>query len=78
MPVADSLTTRSPMTMRPPSLCSSPATMRSVVVLPPPDGPSSVSRRPSATDSDTSSTARTAPKRLLTASTRTPGMRGYL
>ena len=72
-PAAGSLTTRSPMAMRPASFCSSPAIIRSVVVLPQPEGPSSVRSRPSATVSDTPSTARTAPKRLLTPSTPTAG-----
>ena len=74
-PAAASLTTRSPITMRPESFCSRPAIMRSVVVLPQPDGPSSVSSRPSATASDTDSTARTPPKCLPTDSTLTAGIR---
>src|SRR6185369_2924615 len=73
-PAAGSLTTRSPMTMRPASFCSRPAIMRSVVVLPQPDGPSSVSSRPSATSRETASTAHTVPNRLLTPSTLTPGI----
>src|SRR5919198_3787879 len=54
------------MTMRPASGSSKPATMRSVVVLPHPLGPSSEKNSPSAISSDTSSTAFTPPKRLLT------------
>src|SRR5215208_1285140 len=77
-PAAASLTIRSPITMRPVSLCSSPAIIRRVVVLPQPDGPSSVSRRPSATASDTSATARTPPKLFPTFSTWTPGIRVLL
>ena len=38
-PRAASLTTRSPIAMRPASFCSRPAIIRSVVVLPQPDGP---------------------------------------
>ncbi len=43
---APSSTTTSPMVMRPPLMRSRPATMRSVVVLPQPDGPSSAVTRP--------------------------------
>ena len=73
-PAAGSLTTRPPIVMRPASLCSSPAIIRSVVVLPQPDGPSSVSSSPSATSSETWSTARTVPKCLAIASRMTPDM----
>src|SRR5437763_2545756 len=55
-------------TMRPASGSSKPATIRSVVVLPHPLGPSSEKNSPSAISSDTSSTAFTPPKRLLTPS----------
>ena len=47
-PAATSTTVRSPITMRPPSALSSPATQRSVVVLPQPEGPSSVTTSPGA------------------------------
>ena len=53
----------SSVTSLPPSLTwpavgsMNPATMRSVVVLPQPDGPSSTTNSPSATDRDTSFTA---------------------
>src|SRR6476660_4452951 len=70
-PAAASLTTRLPRTMRPASFCSRPAIMRSVVVLPHPEGPSSVSSRPSPTASETSATATTPPKCLPTRSTLT-------
>src|SRR5688572_6606630 len=73
-PAAGSLTTRSPMAMRPASFCSRPAIIRRVVVLPQPEGPSSVSSRPSGTASETSSTARTDPNRLSTCSMPTAGM----
>jgi hypothetical protein len=41
-PLAGSLTIRSPTAMRPVSFCSRPAIIRSVVVLPHPEGPSRV------------------------------------
>ena len=53
-------------TMRPASGNSKPATIRSVVVLPHPLGPSSEKNSPSSISSDTSSTAPTEPKRLVT------------
>src|SRR5687768_8463244 len=53
---------RSPKRIRPRSRSVNPATMRSSVVLPQPDGPSSVKNSPSRTASETSSMARTAPK----------------
>src|SRR5438067_870674 len=53
-------------TMRPTSGTSKPAIMRSVVVFPHPLGPSSEKNSPSPISSETSSTALTAPKRLLT------------
>ena len=52
---------------------SKPATMRSSVVLPQPEGPSSEKNSPRSTASDTPSTARTAPKLFDTPSnTRKP------
>ena len=51
------LTTRSSIASLPDEIDSSPATMRKVVVLPQPEGPSSTMNSPSATVSDTSSTA---------------------
>src|SRR5256886_2190652 len=53
-------------TIRPASGSSKPATIRSVVVLPQPLGPSSEKNSPSPISSVTSSTARCVPKRLLT------------
>src|SRR5687767_1258443 len=64
---AASLTTRPPIVMVPVSFCSSPATMRSVVVLPQPDGPSRVTNSPCSTARSTESTAFSAPKRRPTA-----------
>src|ERR1043165_292085 len=51
----------SPNRMRPASSSQNPAAMRNSVVLPQPDGPSSVKNSPSRTAIDTSSTARTVP-----------------
>ncbi len=55
------VTSVSPIRMRPPDTASRPATIRSVVVLPQPEGPSSVTSSPGATRNDTSSTAVTSP-----------------
>ena len=63
----------SPNRMRPASSSQNPATMRSSVVLPQPDGPSSVKNSPSRTAIDTSSTARTVPKRARDAVDRDRG-----
>src|ERR1043165_980704 len=51
----------SPNRLRPTSRSQNPATMRSSVVLPQPDGPSRVKNSPSRTAIDTLSTARTVP-----------------
>src|SRR6516225_3446024 len=59
--------------MRPSSGVSRPASRRSSVVLPQPEGPSSAKNSPAKISSDSSSTALTPPKRLLTASNRTNG-----
>src|SRR5438874_12934596 len=59
-------TRRSPNRMSPPSTEEKPAIMRSSVVLPQPDGPSSVNSSPSPTSSETRSTAMAAPNRLVT------------
>src|SRR5271169_4424690 len=53
------------MCTEPESGCSSPATSRKSVVLPAPVGPSRTMNSPSATDSETSASARTSPKRLF-------------
>src|SRR5688500_15778553 len=66
-----SLTSASPMVMRPVVFCSSPAIIRSVVVLPQPEGPSSVRNSPASTFRLTRSTASAAPKARLTLSSRT-------
>src|SRR3954469_12318447 len=60
-----------PRVMRPASGCSKPAIMRSVVVLPEPDGPSSVKNSPSPTTTSTSCTATTSPYVLRRPSART-------
>ncbi len=69
-----SLTTASPMLMRPVVFCSRPAIMRSVVVLPQPEGPSSVRNSPASTFRLTRSTASAGPKVRLTFSSRTAVM----
>ena len=58
-PAATSTMVRSPITMRPPSARSSPATQRSVVVLPQPEGPSSVTISPGPTSKSMPATAAT-------------------
>ena len=57
MPFSLSNTTRSPMVMRPLVGVSRPAIMRSVVVLPQPEGPSSVTKALSSMTRFKSSTA---------------------
>src|SRR5829696_3996364 len=64
IPRARPSTTRSPIRMLPPLGSSSPAIIRKVVVLPQPEGPSSVSSSPSAAVSVAPSTATKAPKLL--------------
>ena len=58
---ARSVTSVPPISTRPADTGSRPATIRSVVVLPQPEGPSSVTRWPCCTRNDTSSTAVTLP-----------------
>src|SRR5215469_10476640 len=70
-PRSASLTTRPPMEMRPPVFCSRPATIRSVVVLPQPEGPSSVTNSPSPTRRSTPLTAANSPNLRLTFSRTT-------
>src|ERR1043166_1971033 len=71
-----SFTTRSPMVMRPLETVSSPAIMRSVVLLPHPDGPTRTTNSPSATSSDTSVTAAERPPSYIleTCSRLTPAI----
>ena len=59
----------------PASGVSKPATTLSSVVLPDPLGPRIVRSSPSATSSDTPSSAKTSPKRLVTPSTRSSAVR---
>ena len=67
--------TGSPSSRTSPSVgCSKPAIMRSVVVLPQPDGPSSEKNSPSAIVRSRSSTAVAAPKRFVTPSKRTASL----
>ena len=54
-------TTRSPIRTVPPEIVSRPATMRSRVDLPQPDGPTSTQKEPSGMSSDTPFTASTLP-----------------
>ena len=68
---ASRVTSLPPMSTRPPLAVSRPAIMRSVVVLPHPDGPSSVTRVPASTVKLTWSTAVNLPKVLLTFSNTT-------
>src|SRR4051812_48354725 len=60
-----------PSVMRPASGCSNPAIIRSVVVLPDPDGPSKVKNSPAPTVRSTLSTATTSPYVFLHPSTAT-------
>src|SRR5271169_5031381 len=75
MPAAGSLTTRAPIEIRPAVARSRPATMRSVVVLPQPDGPSSVTNSPASTARLKRSTATTPPKWQQTSSITSVGIR---
>src|SRR5215470_6320781 len=69
-PLAASNTTRPPISMRPTSGVSRPATHLSVVVLPQPEGPSRLTNSPPAAMKLTSSMTSLSPKRLLSPSTR--------
>ena len=57
-----SVTSRSPIRMLPEDAVSSPERMRSAVVLPEPEAPSSTRNSPGATSSESSSRTRTGPK----------------
>src|SRR5579859_1438549 len=59
------------MAMRPPSGISSPASIRSTVVLPLPEGPSRARKAPSGTVKVTPSAAAVAPKRFVRSVTST-------
>src|SRR5262245_46012952 len=69
--VGRSVTRRSSIAISPRSGVKNPATRLSSVVLPQPEGPSSVISSPRRTLSDTSSSAVISPKRLVTPSKRT-------
>ena len=73
-PRAASATTRPPMVMTPSVGAISPATICSVVVLPHPDGPSSVTNSPSATVRSTPRTATASPYRFVTPASVTSAM----
>src|SRR6266851_668384 len=75
---ASLVTSRPPIDNCPRSGVSSPATRRSVVVLPAPVGPSRTTNSPSPTVSVSSATAAVLPKFLLTPSSRISAMRGPL
>src|ERR1043166_6278880 len=64
---------RSPTQISPDSGARKPATSRSVVVLPHPDGPSSATSSPGLTSSERSSAAETSPYRRVSALRLTPG-----
>src|SRR5437867_6012932 len=66
-----SVTSSSPIQTRPALGTSSPATTRSVVVLPQPDGPSRVRNAPGSRVRETSSTATVAPNRFVIPAIRT-------
>src|SRR5215211_6726818 len=72
---ATRLTTRSPIRISPSVTDSRPASIRSAVVLPEPDGPTSTRNSPSAAASVSSRTASTASKRLVTSSYSTRATR---
>src|ERR1700733_5741061 len=72
---AASLTTSLSMLIRPPVFCSRPATIRKVVVLPQPLGPSKVTNSPSLTRRSTSLTATKSPNFRLTFSSTTLDIR---
>ena len=61
-------TTRSPIRIEPDVSASSPASSRSAVVLPEPDGPTSTMNSPSSISSERSATAVVSPKRFVTCS----------
>src|SRR5215831_8518335 len=72
-----SLTTRSPIRIVPAVGFSSPAIIRSAVVLPHPDEPTRIMNSPSSMSSDRSSTATAPPgKTFVTPSSTTPGISG--
>src|ERR1051326_2331819 len=66
IPSAEEKTVRSPIPIPPSSGRSRPATLRSVVVLPQPDGPSSVKKLPGFTSKLTPASASTPPSCVLT------------
>src|SRR5262249_3980665 len=73
-PASAALTARSARLMPPAVFCSSPSTIRNVVVLPQPDGASRVTNSPRSILRLTLSTATTSPNWRLTSSTRTAGI----
>ena len=69
-----SLTTRSPIRISPDVTCSSPASMRSSVDLPQPDGPTRTTNSPSAMSMETPCSTSTVPKDLRTSRIVTTAM----
>src|SRR5437879_2315405 len=74
LPGGKSFTTRPPILMVPLVGKSSPATMRNVVVLPQPDGPSRLTNSPSAISRSRSRTAASAPNSLQSLLMETPAI----
>src|SRR5256886_5019003 len=72
---ATSLTTRSPIAIRPLEISSSPAIIRRSVDLPQPEGPTSTQNSPSSTPMSTPCTTSVEPKLLRTALRVTDAMR---
>src|SRR4051812_19068582 len=68
-------TTRPPIFTSPPEISSRPATMRSSVLLPQPEGPTSTQNSPSAIDTSTPCTTWVEPNDLRTALRDTAAMR---
>ena len=69
-----SLTTLPPMEMVPPVTSSRPATIRSAVDLPQPEGPTSTMNSPSRMSRSSPSMTRTSPNRLVTPLSTTPAI----
>ena len=73
-PGRSSVTSRSPIRIRPALALSSPAIIRRDVVLPQPEGPTSTTNSPSATSRSRAGITVTSPKRFSTRSSATRAM----
>src|SRR5512137_2457159 len=73
-----SLTTRSPIEISPEVIRSRPATIRSSVDLPQPDGPTMTTNSPSSTSMETPWITMSSPKLFFTSRKDTPAMRLFL